>query len=543
MSAIRPRKDRGSPGPGLLALMGGGLAGLAVIATLAAPGITIDEPLDVRPGRTYVQTFSRLGLGFFEPATVDAVFRDNAEHPPLGRWLLGIASTLGQPIETFAMGGADPRNVYVVAGRLAPACCFAALVALVIHASARRYGTVAGLAAGFGLSVTPRVFAHAHLGALDTFITFFWVLALLATERALAGKRPELAMIGAGGAWGLALLTKIHAWLLIPIVFFLMVARLGVRRAIVPFAVWSIVGLVVFVAGWPWLWYDSLPRFARFLGTGVERATIQVTYFGQVYPDREVPWHYPWVYFLITVPVGLHLLGLVGLSVGWKGRREDRFPLLLLGSVLFLLILFSTRVPVYDGDRLFLMAFPLWAILVGRGFAWIWERLAGHSVPRALLGIALLGQGYGVIALHPYQLSYYNLLVGGLAGAERLGLELTFWGDAVDDSLLTRLALESNPGETAALVPTLYPGQGIMTTSRALASRDLILADQEAWTSADWLVVSRRSAYLPPELVEALQGATPVAVRARQGVWLSALYRRPGRSPANANPVFSVKSR
>src|SRR4051794_19559781 len=77
---------------------------LAVILTIGDPRITVDEPLDVRPGRTYVSTIRLRGLRFFDRDVVDAVFRDNAEHPPLGRWLLGIASTLGQPVE-MALGG------------------------------------------------------------------------------------------------------------------------------------------------------------------------------------------------------------------------------------------------------------------------------------------------------------------------------------------------------------------------------------------------------------------------------------------------------
>ena len=51
------------------------LAGLAVLTTLAAPGLTIDEPLDVRPGRTYVATLRSRGWGFFDRATVERVFR------------------------------------------------------------------------------------------------------------------------------------------------------------------------------------------------------------------------------------------------------------------------------------------------------------------------------------------------------------------------------------------------------------------------------------------------------------------------------------
>ena len=76
------------------------------------------------------------------------------------------------------------------------------------------------------------------------------------------------------------------------------------------------------------------------------------------------------------------------------------------------------------------------------------------------------------MALHPFGLSYYNLLIGGLPGAERLGLELTYWSDAVDRVLLDRLAAEIRPGATAALAPTLYPGQGILTTTAALVRRE-----------------------------------------------------------------------
>ena len=81
-------------------------------------------------------------------------------------------------------------------------------------------------------------------------------------------------------------------------------------------AAWAATGLALFVLGWPWLWYDSLARLKAFWGTGVDRLAIRVLYFGQVFADRDVPWHYPWFYFAATVPVGLHALGLLGL---WRG--------------------------------------------------------------------------------------------------------------------------------------------------------------------------------------------------------------------------------
>src|SRR5947209_11788007 len=113
-----------------IALAIGSAAGLAVLLTLSHPGLTIDEPLDVRPGRTYVATLRAQGWRFFDRAVVERVFRDNAEHPPLGRWLLGIASTLGEPFE-IQWRGPDPSGLYVLSGRLAPALAFAVLVAVV----------------------------------------------------------------------------------------------------------------------------------------------------------------------------------------------------------------------------------------------------------------------------------------------------------------------------------------------------------------------------------------------------------------------------
>src|SRR5262249_31912060 len=154
-------------------------------------------------------------------------------------------------------------------------------------------------------------------------------------------------------------------------------------------------------------------------------------------------------------------------------RREDPFPLLLAGTILTFLLLFSTGVPVYDGERLFLNVFPAWAILIGLGFGWLWNHRYANRNRRVILVLFLLAQSYGVVSLHPFGLSYYNALVGGLPGAEWLGLELTYWNDPVDQVLLDRLAGAAQPGATAALVPSLYPGQGVLTTNRALVRREI----------------------------------------------------------------------
>ena len=239
-----------------------------------------------------------------------------------------------------------------------------------------------------------------------------------------------------------------------------------------------------------------------------------------------MPWHYPWCYFAATVPVGLHALGVWGLAAAWRHRRADALPILLLGCGALLLVVFSTRVAVYDGERLFLPVFPLWAIVIGRGTAAAWEFVRTRAaVWRVALSLCFALQAWGVVAIHPFGLSYYNMLVGGLPGAERLGLELTYWGDAVDSRLLDRLAAEVKPGASVALAPTLYPGQGTATTTRALLVRGIVLRDDPEALSSEWVVISRRTAYLRPELINITQLKAPYAVTSRSGVWLAGVWR------------------
>jgi 4-amino-4-deoxy-L-arabinose transferase-like glycosyltransferase len=511
----------------------GVLAATSVILTLNGPGLTVDEPLDVRPGRAYLRILAEEGRHFLNRKVIDRVYRDNAEHPPLGRWLLGIASVLGEPLEIL-LKGPDPTGSYVLAGRLAPALVFGALVGLIVWTAIRHSGLPAGLAAGFALVAMPRVFAHAHFGALDTFLSFTWTAALLAGERALHSRRPIRAMATAGAVWSLALLTKIHAWFLLPILGAWSLVHLSPRRAVAAMALWSLVGIALYWAGWPWLWHDSWARVLAYWGTGVERATIRVQYFGQVFADRDVPWHYPWFYFAATVPIGLQILGAIGAVRAWQLRRRDSLPLLLLGSILVFLLLFSTRIPVYDGERLFLHVFPAWAMLIGLGFGWLFERTSRHHLARRGLVVLLAIQGFGVVTTYPFGLSYYNLLVGGLRGAERLGLEVTYWSDSIDDALLDELARAAEPDATAAMVPTLYSGQGVLTTgfNRNLARRRIVLQDQAAAMTAEWVVVSYRTAYWPEGWRERVEmgGGQLVATRSRQGVRLSALWHLPQAS-------------
>ena len=148
----------------------------------------------------------------------------------------------------------------------------------------------------------------------------------------MRSKRPILAMAGAGVLWALALLTKIHAWFLLPILGAWSFVWLPPRRAHCGHAGLDGRRHQLVLAGLALALVRFVEQAPGVLGDG-RRAVddIMVQYFGQVVADRDVPWHYPWFYFAATVPIGLLALGAVGIVRGWSDRRADPFPLLLAG--------------------------------------------------------------------------------------------------------------------------------------------------------------------------------------------------------------------
>ncbi|MFK7777249.1 MAG: glycosyltransferase family 39 protein, partial [Gimesia sp.] len=429
------------------------------------PGMTVDEPFNVGQGVFLVRAIQVYGLGIFSPESVrEIVEHPNylPDHPPLGRLLIGISHEL---ISWIA--GTDNRPFVVTYGRYASAFCFACLVFVVGWFTAIHYGHKGGVMATASLICMPRLFGHAHIAALETVTALFYVVAVLAivqfwnTERPPTNKRACFT----GLLLGLALLTKIQA-VLIPIPVILWAFWKWRHKAIMPLLCWGGVGVLVFFAGWPWLWFDPINHLSEYLGRTTERAALYVDYFGVKYADRDLPWHYSWVMYFITIPVGLLALGFIGSAkLVHSFKIDSQFrpngEILLLLSLLWPLLLFSLPgITVYDGVRLFLMVFPLTAVLIGAGTVaaidWLHKHLSKKLVVTTV-GVLLLTQTYATISYAPCWLSYYSLLTGGLKGADTVGMELTYWGDSITAGMLEQ-AIEEIPENTVVHVaPILHP--------------------------------------------------------------------------------------
>lgn len=516
----------------------------------AGPGITLDEVFNVEMGVYQWRALRDHGLSLWESPLRERIFGDprvyNPDHPPLGRIWLGAWHDL-----TFALfRPRDPAGFGVTAcARAGSAAAFAWTVFLVGLFAGRWYGRLAGWYAAAAYAVMPRIFAHAHLAALESSLNLTFAATLLylgdrwgtLSPRA-HGRLVRTAVIG-GLLFGLALLTKLQA-ILIPIPVTLWALWRFRLRALLPLAVFVMVGIGLFLLGWPWLWIDPERHVSEYLGRGVERATVYCFYLGTRFADVDVPCHYPFVLFGVTVPVGLHGLALAGClrSAGTAASDEQvvgvaagrpRSVLLTLSVASVLAFFAVPGLANYDGERLFLTVFPLWGVLAGSGAHWLMERLAQRTsrrVAASLVACFVLLQGYGVFAMHPCQLSYYNLLVGGLRGADRLGFERTYWGDSITRPLLEQLVAEAPRGATVDVAPVLTSAalqlEDLRQQSPQLRVHEVRLRayDDPHRRHVRYVLVFRRRADPWHSLEPAPQRSRLLAETRRQGVQLAALY-------------------
>ena len=475
--------------PGMLRRAPWLAAAAALLAVLLGetPGLTWDEPAFCVSGYAYL----------------DGNWIPNHEHPPAAKLLYGAALHLG----------AD-RFGPLAPARAVSALLFAALVWLTVWTGRRLFGDRAGLCAGLSLLLMPRVLAHAHLAELDMSMALMWMLAASLSLKGLPGWKGAWIL---GLLWGLALLTKVNGiFLLVPLLGWgLLKKDLSWPQALAVIRI----GYAVFLAGWPWLWADPVGRIQGYLLDKSDRWIVPTLYFGRVYDHAYPPWHFPLVMTAITLPP-LILAASAGAGIRLLARREPGAAWLGLHLAFTLGLACLPGVPRYDGVRLFLAAFPFLALLAGRGLDLALGSLPGPRWRLGAAGMLLLLTLPGIVRMDPCLLSYYSPLAGGLEGADRLGMETTYWGDALTPDFLAALSPGTQGFSTAPM--------GEDYAAFLAATGWLPRAARPARDGEVLLVSGRRSMLSPGNLKAFREGPGPVLER--EGVVLARILKN-GRAP------------
>lgn len=493
-----------------------------LLRTTSDLGYARDEGFYFQAAQAYGRWFELL---FSDPRAavarraVDAAWGANHEHPALIKSLFALSNLfLSRKLHLFAMEGTSFRF---------PAIALAgAVVGLVYLWGAKARSRLTGASAAVLLAAMPRFFFQAHLACFDVPIVTMWVLCAYCYWTTLR-KGGALWPVLTGVTFGLALDTKHNSWFL-PIAFTahaavalgwarwigpLLRARsqegaapnvgrapidpstsaspLVGKRALSALIAMAILGPLILIALWPWIWRDTAARLREYALFHLNHEYYNMELFGRNYWKPPMPRLYAPVMTAATVPLITLALAAVGLCVRARSyltsdRSTDRDDLgstdllWLLGIAVSYSAWLSPKTPIFGGTKHWMTAYPFLALFAGVGF----DRLVRAS-RRALLVASRrlrvcsrvraplarfarspslpIALGASVFAApvvetarsHPFGLSSYTPLVGGASGAATLGLNRGFWGYTTG-AVVDYLNREVRRGGTVYIHDTAY---------------------------------------------------------------------------------------
>lgn len=424
-------------------------------------GMSRDESFYIDAATSYgrwYQQFWEDPSAALEPDVLERGWRYNYEHPALIKTMFALSWLADEAWDLYPL----PTLAFRFPGMLLSGL----LLWLIYIFGARLFGRPAGAFAALAFALLPRPFYHAHLDCFDVPITLMVTLVAYCYWRSLTERRWA---IWTGVAFGLALATKHNSWALpgIFLIHFLWTvaverrARAGGAPPRVAYAPWwllsmVVIGPLVFVGTWPYLWDQTLERIGRYVSFHLRHDYYNIVYFGHTYFEPPFPVSVPFVLTLFTVPLTTLALFFFGLGPRlravlprrWAERAWPRgavtadracTDVLLLGLLLAPMVMIALpSSPIFGGTKHWMPSYPILVIYAGLGFArlvehvrgWLGDRVprARYAAPAVVAGLLLAPSVLETEHSHPFGLSHYTLAAGGVPGAADHGMNRQFWG-------------------------------------------------------------------------------------------------------------------
>ena len=426
---------------------------LLVSLTISDYGVVWDEPWYFHASDLEIHWFADLGKNFLrgklaeslqDKIILEAWHWDtlHVPHPPFSRILSGLSKALLSPL-------IDKFTAY----RLPPALFFALLATVMYLWMSHLFDRMTGLFSALTLLLMPNLFGFAHFAVTDMPLTALWFLTVYCFWRGLTDWRWSVVL---GCVWGLALSTKFPA-LLIPIPLFLWAHMYHRRSYCNNVFTLAFLSPLVMIASQPYLWHKTPMRLLEFLYEGLARGyrpetNYAIFFFRQYYDSSTVPRYYPFFMTAVTVPETILLLSLIGVLAFWWIKSQRQIIVLFLLNALFMPLMgLLPGAVLHDVNRLMLPVLPYVAGLAGCGFFFLVRLLNEQSRKITVLQkmkhlrpklagvfslLLLFPAALDLVVYHPYELSYYNRLVGGIRGAYERGLEVTYFMEAFTPGFL-----------------------------------------------------------------------------------------------------------
>ncbi len=413
-------------------------------------GLTWDEPTTVTAGISYVTAITQFNFH-------SGAWAMNYEHPPIGKYIYGIAIWLFNFSDTNYNGYVVARLMSVIMG--VATCLLTYLI------GKEYFNKEIGAISALTLAVIPVFVAHTQIAALDAPIAFFFTMTMYLFMLALKKNRARYYVVAAISL-GLLIDVKLNGLLILPILAILYLIHrheylkvnkpkakhmekgkakkelhtqknpaLELIKAYIPpraFASFCLIVVLTVFLLWPWTWFSTVDHLSKTLD---HWTYIPAEFF--LGSDAQPPVYYYIVYFMVTTPLLLLIPMAIGIYAAARSRNVFKYAILLWLIVPFAYSFSSFK---QDGMRYIIMIYPAVALLIGYGLHEIAGVISKLDVPMMLKKAALpvlcaATVVYLIICLasvHPYYLDYYNSLSGGYQQIhDDRSLVFGWWGEGI----------------------------------------------------------------------------------------------------------------
>ena len=330
------------------------------------------------------------------------------------------------------------------------------------------------------IAFEPMHVAHSrflHTNGLSSSFLLVSVLAFLDFLR----RRHWSSLLVSATAAGLGFLTVTPSFMIIPIIGFLGIQELfGVklrdifrqstlRKVFIPLLAWGLLSLLVVFIVWPAMWVDPLGTLGSVFehafnaaeggGGGAELVSAyQVDYD----PSDKYVYYYPLTYLWRSTPItwiGLLMLGFILATRNYEfltspTRRN-------LGGLAWFIVLFTILMTLGTKkfDRYYLPCYLAFDFLAAAGLVagvrWLGEKFTSRLrtiLPIAAVVCLLAIQALLTASHHPYYLTYFNPLLGGIQKATHV--LLVGWGEGLNEAAIY---MKSIPDIRTKRIVSWYP--------------------------------------------------------------------------------------
>lgn len=396
-------------------------------------GRTWDEGAYVRQGVEFVELFKKRDFG-------NKFWYDNFDHPPLARYLFGIAGdsdivSYENNLPELTYGYFKPRLISVFLSSIT--------VALITLFTWEYISPFAGISSGIILSLLPFFLGFSQLATLESPIMFIFTASVYSFIKFLEKSFSKKWIIICGVLSGLALLVKQSNALLFPLFgIFYVIWRFPsleknykklLHKKLVSLIIIPVIASLTFIILWPmpFLHLKEVIAFHNAMWVRNTNLSPPEVFFGRL---MLVPKIYYVVMFFITTPGVVLILFFIGVLRIDKKRTWIELCVLAWFAFPFIQSLYPFK---QHGVRYVIEIYAPLAIISGIGLEYLCDKLHFGKLGKfGLFGILITYLLIVAIKQSPYYIDYFNEVVGGSSGVYKTKMfQLGWWGEGTAEAV------------------------------------------------------------------------------------------------------------